>query len=84
MEGDRKMITKNPWKIPEGYNYPFFTSKKVAEILGMNVASIRKVMLEYATEVVPGEYLWTEENVLNMIKSTRNPGYSGWRERKNT
>lgn len=61
------MRPKKDWEKPAEYNYPFFTSNMVASILGMNPNYIRSKKEKYATEVVPGEYLWTEEQVLDMI-----------------
>lgn len=60
--------------LPQYYNYPYFTSEMVAEILGLNPVALSQKRFKYATELAEGVYLWTEENVLNMIKTQRNPG----------
>ena len=65
------MKTRKEWKIPEGYKYPYFTTKLVAEILGLNPVALSQKRFKYATELAEGVYLWTEENVLNMIKTQR-------------
>ena len=68
------MKTKKPWKKPEGYNCPFFTTTVVAEILGLNFLTLSNKKEKFATEVTPGNYLWSEENILNLIAAPINAG----------
>lgn len=68
------MKTRKEWQKPKGYNYPYFTTKLVAEILGLNPVALSQKRFKYATELAEGVYLWSEENVLNMIKTQRDPG----------
>lgn len=63
------MLKNFVFKRPDGYNYPFFTSKMVAEILGVTINTILKRCKDYATEVLPNQYLWTEENIDEMIRN---------------
>ena len=46
------MKTKKPWKKPEGYNCPFFTTTVVAEILGLNFLTLSNKKEKFATEVI--------------------------------
>ena len=59
---------------PQDYNYPYFTSEMVADILKQNPRTIRKKRRIFATEVTPGNYLWSEENILNLIAAPINAG----------
>lgn len=84
------MKTRKEWKKPEGYNYPYFTTKMVAEILGLNAVALSQKRFKYATELAEGVYLWTEENILNMIATQREPGNKNvyklspkWQSKKN-
>ena len=57
------MKTKKPWKKPEGYNCPFFTTTVVAEILGLNFLTLSNKKEKFATEVTPGNYLWSKVDI---------------------
>lgn len=84
------MNTRKEWKKPEGYKYPYFTTKMVADILGLNVITITQKRFEYATELAEGIFMWSEENVLNMIANQKGPGNKNlyksspkWQSKKN-
>ena len=63
------MLKNFIFKRPNNYPYPFFTSKMVAEILGVTSSTILKRCSDYATEVLPGQFLWSEDNINEMIKN---------------
>ena len=48
---------------PKDYNYPYFTSEMVADILKQNPRTIRKKRKFFATEVTPGNYLWSKVDI---------------------
>lgn len=54
------------FKKPDGYDYPFYTSTKVAELLDLSLPTVVKYR-NLATEVVPGTFLWTEENIMKLV-----------------
>ena len=68
------MKTRKEWKRPEGYNCPFFTTTDVAKILGLRYLTLSNKKEKFATEVTPGNYLWSEENILNLIAAPINAG----------
>lgn len=63
------MLKNYIFKRPDNYPYPFFTSKMVAEILDVTYSTILKRCLDYATEILPGQFLWSEDDINEMIKN---------------
>lgn len=82
------IYTMKEFKRPEGYNYPYFTSTKVAELLDLSLPTVVKYC-NLATEVVPGTFLWTEKNIMKLVnlnpKSGMKTAYKNtkWYKEKN-
>lgn len=62
------------FKRPEGYTCPFYTSKEVARLLDLNVATVLKKKDKMATEIIPGTFYWSEEDIKKLIESSPTQG----------
>lgn len=76
------MKTKKPFIRPEGYNYPYFTGLMLSEILGVNPLTINKKKEMFATEVTPGCFMWSDDDVKKMLEAPISPGNPNFKKKK--
>ena len=62
------------FKRPEGYTNPYYTSAKVAEMLGLSTATVVRKREKMATEVVPGTFFWSDEDAQKLAELDPRPG----------